>query len=270
VSQAVHAGFRHIDTACQPRHYNEPAVGQGWTSAAQELGLSRDDIWLQTKYTSLNGQDPNRVPYDKKAPLGEQVRQSVAKSLENLQTSYIDSLVMHGPENSWEKNLLVWRAMESFVDKGTVGQLGISNFYDPDAVKYLYEQARIKPAVVQNRFYADSGFDVAIRKFCLEHGMEYQSFWTLGANRNAIGNGEFKALAAEKGISAETLMYAFVMAIGITPLDGTTNVEHMKEDMAFLKRARAGNILLSNEEVTRLAQIVGLPEWSEENIVRRV
>lgn len=51
VSQAVHAGFRFIDTACQPRHYNESGVGEGWSTAAQELGLGRDEFYLQTKFT---------------------------------------------------------------------------------------------------------------------------------------------------------------------------------------------------------------------------
>jgi len=43
VSQAIHLGFRFIDTACQPKHYNEAGVGEGWTSAASELGTFEDD-----------------------------------------------------------------------------------------------------------------------------------------------------------------------------------------------------------------------------------
>ena len=126
VYDAILAGFRRIDTACQPKHYNESEVGAGRTAAARDLGLTRNDFWLQTKYTSLNGQDVNRIPYDKHAALDERVRQSLAKSFENLQTNYIDSLVMHGPEDDWEKNLIVWREFEKFVDKGMVGQIGIS------------------------------------------------------------------------------------------------------------------------------------------------
>mmetsp|Transcript_32987 Transcript_32987/g.72764 ORF Transcript_32987/g.72764 Transcript_32987/m.72764 type:complete len:101 (+) Transcript_32987:705-1007(+) len=76
---------------------------------------------------------------------------------------------MHGPEDTWEKILTVWRVFESFVDQGKVRQIGISNFYEPDAVEYLYNQARIKPAVVQNRFYADSDYDTEIRAFCMDH-----------------------------------------------------------------------------------------------------
>ena len=71
VYNAVMAGFRHIDTACQPKHYKEPLVGQGWTEAAKELGLERSDFWLQTKYTSVDGQDRRDMPYDPQLPLDE-------------------------------------------------------------------------------------------------------------------------------------------------------------------------------------------------------
>lgn len=261
VYNAVKAGFRHIDTACQPKHYNEAGVGEGWTRAAQELGLSRGDISLQTKFTSLNGQDPKRVPYDKNAPLEERVRQSLEKSLENLQTDYIDSLVMHGMENTWEDNFVVWRVFESFVDEGRVRQIGISNFYDADAVKYLFENARIKPAVVQNRFYRDSGYDTEIRSFCREHGIEYQSFWTLGANRHFLSNAKVAEFCQEKKLTPETFMYAFVMALGITPLDGTTNRDHMAEDISLLRRVRDGEELFTSEDLIKFAEILGIPNF---------
>lgn len=262
VYKAVRAGFRHIDTACQPKHYNEPGVGQGWSSAANDLGLKREDFWLQTKYTSLNGQDPTRIPYDRNAPLDEQVRQSLAKSLENLRTDYLDSLVMHGMEDSWAKNLLVWKTFESFVDEGKVRQIGISNCYDPDAVRYLYTKARIKPKVVQNRFYADTGYDTAIRQFCFDKDIEYQSFWTLGANRHALNLDNVRALADKKSLTPETLMYAFVIVIGITPLDGTTSEKHMAEDIALLERIRSGDkIFRDSEELSIVARALDIPGW---------
>ena len=54
VTQAIHAGFRFIDTACQPKHYNENGVGLGIQTAINSLGLSREDIFIQTKFTSLS------------------------------------------------------------------------------------------------------------------------------------------------------------------------------------------------------------------------
>ena len=52
--------------------------------------------------------------------------------------------------------------------------------------------AGVKPAVLQNRFYADSGYDVELRAFCKENGVVYQSFWTLTANRDIIWGGDAK------------------------------------------------------------------------------
>ena len=262
VYDAVMSGFRHIDTACQPKHYNERLVGEGWTRAAQELGLSRDSLWLQTKYTSLDGQDPERLPYEEDASLEDRVRQSVARSLENLQTDYLDSLVIHGPEDNWEDMFTVWRVFEEMVDKGKVRALGISNFYQADAVEHLYDNVRIKPSVVQNRFYDDSdiAYDILTRAFCLEKGIEYQSFWTLGANRHGLQHERIMEMAAQKGLSVENIMYAFVVALGITPLDGTTNKQHMQEDLELLSRIKGGERILSEEEIDLFSEILGIPD----------
>jgi hypothetical protein len=102
VEKAVKAGFRHIDTACQPRHYNEAGVGDGWIAAARSLNLNRNEIWIQSKFSGLNAHDPGNAPYDVDAPLEERVRQSLEKSLENLKTDYLDSWIMHGPEDNWD------------------------------------------------------------------------------------------------------------------------------------------------------------------------
>ena len=73
VLAAVRAGFRGIDTACQPKHYNEPAVGEAIAQLAQE-GVTREQLWIQTKYTPYKGQDPDRLPYKWPAPLEQQER----------------------------------------------------------------------------------------------------------------------------------------------------------------------------------------------------
>ena len=259
VSEAVKSGFRFIDTACQPKHYQEQLVGEGWTKAAAELGLKREDISLQTKFTSLNGQDPKRIPYDKIAPLKMQVEQSLAKSLENLKSSYLDSLVLHSPMSSFDDTMVVWRTFESFVDDGKVKQLGISNCYDYKQFTKIYDQARIKPSVLQNRFYSKSSFDVELRQFCKEKDIRYQSFWTLTANRQALASPKIKALASEKGLSPQTLMYAFMLSQGHTPLDGTTDSKHMAEDVAIMQRILDGEEMLDSNEIATMADILGVP-----------
>lgn len=181
VEQAVNNGFRAIDTACQPKHYSESGVGDGLLRAYEKGIVTRQDIFLQTKFTPLPGQDPARVPYDASAPVQNQVRQSFDVSLTNLHTDYIDSLVLHSPMGMLEETLSVWRVFEELYAAGRVRYLGISNMYSLEALIQLYSHAVIKPTFVQNRFYKKSGFDVGIREFCLAHGMKYQSFWTLTA-----------------------------------------------------------------------------------------
>lgn len=263
VADAVQAGFRFIDTACQPKHYNEAGVGDGWSSAAHELGLSRSDFFLQTKFTSVDGQDPKSIPYDRQASIEEQVKQSLDVSLRNLKTTYLDSLVLHSPFPTLEDTMRAWRTMEGFVDEGKVRRLGISNCYEHSEFVSIYDMARIKPSVLQNRFYAESNFDTDLRAFCKEKGIWYQSFWTLSANRHALGSSEAKEIAAAKGLpSSQTLMYAFLMQLGYaTPLSGTTSPQHMREDVAVMERMQGGETFFRDEaELRDFARLLGMPD----------
>lgn len=258
VTQAIHAGFRFIDTACQPKHYNEKGVGQGVTTSLLQLGLDRTDIFLQTKFTSVSGQDENNIPYEKDASLEEQVKQSVHKSLDNLQTTYIDSLVLHSPMKTMDETLRVWRVFESFVDEGKVKQLGISNCYDMRTIRHLYAEATIKPAVLQNRFHKEKNFDIQVRSVCDSLGIKYQSFWTLTANRKALASPEWVETAKVKGLTPQTLMYAFMMTLGHTPLSGTTDANHMAEDVDIMLRFQNGEQILDGDEVKTLSKLLGL------------
>src|SRR4051812_39197508 len=92
---ALRTGFRAVDTANQRRHYHEAAVGEALDAAYDEGIVTRSDLFLQTKYTNVSGQD-HRLPYDSAAPLAVQVAQSLASSLNHLGTRYVDSFLMHG------------------------------------------------------------------------------------------------------------------------------------------------------------------------------
>jgi len=258
VLQAIHAGFRFIDTACQPKHYDETGVGYGWKWGTEQLGLNREDLFLQTKFTAIGGQDRNDVPYDAHAELEDQVRQSVITSLRNLQTEYIDSLVLHSPMETMDETIRVWKVLEIFVDEGQIKQLGISNCYDPMKFQRLYEQVKVKPKVLQNRFYKKSNFDVELRKICKSLGVEYQSFWTLSASAKALASRDWKAVARTKGLSPQTLMYAFMMTLGHTPLSGTKDSGHMGEDVDVMLRFQQGEEVLDGEDMSRLSSLLGI------------
>ncbi|EIW71809.1 hypothetical protein TREMEDRAFT_67967 [Tremella mesenterica DSM 1558] len=192
---AVREGFRGIDTACQPKHYREDLVGVALRNLFDEGIVNRDDMWIQTKFTPLDGQDISQpLPYDPKASLDEQIRQSLDKSIRNLGVDYLDSVILHSPLPTKEETLLAYRTLEELADQGKVRTLGISNIYDPTLLQWLINQARIKVGVVQNRWYEGNGWDWSIA-----------GFW----------------------IIPENLRLTFRW--GITPLCGATSLGHIQE-----------------------------------------
>lgn len=254
VEQAVSAGFRGIDTACQPRHYHEPGVGDGLTACYDAGLLSREELYLQSKFTPLSGQDPDNVPYNPKARLDEQVAQSFRVSLANLKTDYLDGLILHSPLARAGDFLAVWRAMEALFDSGKVRQLGLSNCYSLPQLEFLYQQAQVKPALLQNRFYAETGFDRELRAFCDTHGIIYQSFWTLTANPNILQHPDLKKLAEKRQRSSAQVLFRYLTQIGIIPLTGTTHIDHMREDLAIFE------FKLNPDECNALAELFSATE----------
>jgi diketogulonate reductase-like aldo/keto reductase len=232
VSLAIQKGFRGIDTACQPKHYDEPGVGAG-VAAGLKQGLTRADLYLQTKFTSLTGQDPERIPYDPKASPGDQITQSVAASLKNLRTDYLDCVLLHSPMPTMTQTQAAWRTLETFVDTDQVRQLGISNCYNRVDLERLYETARIKPAIIQNRFYPETNYDRDIRAFCDQNHVIYQSFWTLSANPHVLAHKTMTALASIHQRTPAQILFRYLTQIGVVPLTGTQSETHMREDLAI-------------------------------------
>ena len=232
VVKAIQAGFKGIDTACQPKHYNEPLVGEA-LCRLKESGVERETLFLQTKFTSLSGQDPGQVPYDKNSPIESQVAQSFEASKKNLQTEYLDSLVLHSPMAPHSLLMKVWEAMETIQKAGGVRQLGISNCYNTEVMRQLYNDADVKPAVVQNRFYQETGYDADLRDWCSNHGVIYQSFWTLTANPHILGSNTVLTIAQKYNKTQAQIFFRYLSQSGIVPLTGTCSEQHMKEDLSI-------------------------------------
>jgi len=249
VQLAVASGFRAIDTANQLIHYQEALVGEALQALAKQ-GITRDTLFLQTKFTPLNGQD-HRTPYDASADLTSQVRQSFDSSLTHLGTDYVDSYVLHGPYSlrglgaaDWE----VWAAMEALYQSGKTKMIGISNV-TAEQLTQLCEQATLKPMVVQNRCYAALGWDKEVREICQAHGIIYQGFSLLTANRDVLADPEVRTIAKRLGTTPAQIIFRFAMQIGMLPLTGTTSQQHMKEDL------QAEQFSLSTEELQRIETV---------------
>jgi diketogulonate reductase-like aldo/keto reductase len=223
VLDALAAGFREIDTANQRKHYDEEGVGR----AIARAGIPRDQLFLQSKFTFTGGQD-HRLPYDPEAPIAEQVAQSYASSLQHLGVARLDSYVLHGPSRAdglGPDDREAWYAMETL----GAGALGISNV-TARQLRELLALANVRPTYVQNRCYAQRGWDAEVRAICRDEGITYQGFSLLTANRHVVAR--LGPLAAKRGVQPAQIVFRFAQQIGILPLTGTTDPRHMREDLA--------------------------------------
>jgi diketogulonate reductase-like aldo/keto reductase len=249
---ALRAGFRGIDTANQRRHYFEAGVGQGLAAAYSAGIITRDDVFLQTKFTSQGGQD-HRLPYDPAAPLSRQVAQSMASSLEHLGTDHVDSYVLHGPSSGrgWtDEDTEVWAAMVKERDAGRARLLGVSNVSLRHLVQLVATGAEA-PHFVQNRCFARMGWDREVRAFCAERKIVYQGFSLLTANPEVLHHPLVAGIAARRKATLAQVVFRFAQAVGMLPLTGTTDPEHMQQDLA------SRHITLSADEVQAIETLSG-------------
>jgi diketogulonate reductase-like aldo/keto reductase len=241
---ALRVGFRGIDTANQRRHYFEAAVGQGLAAAYRAGSVARDDLFLQTKFTYQPGQD-HRLPYDPAADLPTQVAQSLASSLDHLGTDHVDSYVLHGPasDHGWtHHDAEVWAAMARERDAGRARLLGVSNVSLRHLEQMLAAGAEL-PAFVQNRCFARLGWDRDVRTFCAKREIVYQGFSLLTANPEVLRHALVVGIARRLQATPAQVVFRFAQAVGMLPLTGTTDVDHMRQDLA------SGALTLSAEEV---------------------
>jgi diketogulonate reductase-like aldo/keto reductase len=230
---ALDAGFRAIDTANQRKHYFEAAVGDAIAAAIADGVVTRAELFLQTKFTDAGGQD-RRLPYDASAPYAEQVAQSFASSLEHLHTDYLDSYVLHGPTQSvglGDDDWQIWGAMSELAREGKARVLGVSNVSLPQLTE-LWRASEVKPAFVQNRCYARTGWDRQVRAFCREHDIAYQGFSLLTANGRELASPSIKRIAERRGCTVAQLAFRFALDAGMVPLTGTSDPAHMRQDLA--------------------------------------
>ncbi|MGH8587965.1 MAG: aldo/keto reductase family protein [Gammaproteobacteria bacterium] len=223
---ALEAGFRGIDTANQRKHYFEAGVGAAIAAAA----IARAGLFLQTKFTYVRGQD-HRLPYDPDAPLGRQVEQSFASSLEHLGVDHVDSYVLHGPESGrgWSAaDREVWSAMERLHRERRARLLGVSNI-SRDQLMTLCASATVAPAFVQNRCYARTGWDQEV--------IVYQGFSLLTANQRELRGATVAAIARRLGTTIPQVVFPFAFAVGIVALTGTSDRTHMQQDLAAIDLA---------------------------------
>jgi diketogulonate reductase-like aldo/keto reductase len=249
---ALRMGFRGIDTANQRRHYVEAGVGQGLAAAYRAGVVTRADLFLQTKFTYQAGQD-HRLPYDPTVDLSTQVAQSMASSLEHLGTDHVDSYVLHGPASGrgWsDADAEVWGAMVRERDAGRTRLLGVSNVSLRHLVQLAASGAE-SPAFVQNRCFARFGWDRDVRAFCAQRGMVYQGFSLLTANPEVLHHPLVSGIAGRARATVAQVVFRFAQAVAMLPLTGTSDAEHMRQDLA------SHELTLSDDDVRAIESLAG-------------
>lgn len=262
VAQAINAGFRHIATGGFHFEYNEPGVGIGW----KETGVPRNELYLQTLFVakSVNNYGVQNCKIEGCPPspdlsIEEQVHLSINSSLYNLQTSYIDSVLVHNFRatlQKYEDTMTAWKVLESYVDKGIIRHLGIVSVHDRDYLIKLHNETRVKPSIIQNRFHGNRGYDVGLRPLFKDMGMANQLFWILtgSAGGKVRNNKVITEIAQRQGVSNQVLLYSFItVCLGGTPLIGSKTLQHMEEDVTYLLRKP---LIWNDEDFVAVATVI--------------
>lgn len=250
VELAIRQGFRGIDTANQRKHYHEAAVGAALRRQIAAGVVTRAELFLQSKFTFRAGQD-ERLPYDAATPIAEQVHQSFASTLAHLGTDYLDSLILHGPSTRSglaAADWAAWRAMEEIHKSGRTRFLGVSNV-NVGQLTGLWKEANVRPRFVQNRCFAAHGWDRAARDFCATNQIVYQGFSLLTANRWVLEHAAIARMAESRGCTRAQIVFAFALAVGMIPLTGTSDPQHMQEDLD------ACAVLLEESEIVEIDRL---------------
>lgn len=234
---ALSVGYRHIDTAAA--YENECGVGK----ALRESGLCREDAFITTK-----------IPANVKTYEG--AKAIISASLKNLETSYIDLMLIHAPK-PWDElfggsektyyteNLTVWKAMEEAVSAGKIHSIGVSNFEVGD-LQNIIDHAQIKPAVNQIRVHIGHT-PTEVISYCEANNIVVMAF-SPNATGKLLGHPVLTEIAAKYQVSVPQLSIRYDYQLGLIPLPRSTNPIHIAENKNI-------DFVISDADMKRLSQI---------------
>ncbi len=207
VSEAIKIGYRSFDTA--QAYGNEAEVG----AAISKSGLPREEFFITTKVWISN------AGYEK-------AKASIEQSLVNLQTDYIDLLLIHQPFGDYYGT---YRAMEEAYKAKKVRAIGVSNFY-PDRFLDIQHFAEIKPAVNQVETHVFQQQKVA-REYMQKYNTQIMSWGPLAEGKNDFYNNEtLKEIGSKYGKSVAQVALRFLLQCGVVIIPKSTHVERMEEN----------------------------------------
>ena len=221
ILSALENGYRLIDTA--NAYVNEKAVGR----AMKKSGVPREEIFLETKLW----------------PAFYEQEDAVEKTLERLDTNYIDLLLIHQPAGNY---IAGYRQMEKAYKEGKVKAIGLSNFSEK-MIREILEICEVKPAILQTEVHPYSQ-EKQLKKFLQQEGMVIQAWYPLGHGDKAlIQEPVFTELAEKYHKSNAQIILHWHIQSGNIVIPGSKNPDHIKDNFDLF------DFTLTNEEMDRIA-----------------
>ena len=228
VKSALQSGVRLIDTASA--YGNEEEVGRAIREAIDEGVIKRDDVFIITKiYPGSEMADPE---------------QSIQACLDRLDIDYVDMMLLHHPDRN---DVKAYRAMEKFVEDGTIRSLGLSNWYVKELESFL-PQVTITPALVQNEihpYYQENDVIPYIQNL----GIVVQGWYPLGGRGHRLellGDEVISGIAQAHGVSSAQVILRWNLQKGVVVIPGSSNPDHIKENTELY------GFELTNEEMAQI------------------
>ena len=202
VLEALKDGYRLIDTA--NAYVNEKAVGR----AMKKSGLTREDIFLETKiWPSFYMQED-----------------AVEKTLERLDTDYIDLLLIHQPSGNYVAG---YRLMEKAYKEGKVKAIGLSNF-TKEQIQEILDICEVKPTVLQTEVHPYFQ-ELELKEFLTKEDIKIQAWYPLGHGDAALLNDEtIVELGKKYQKSTAQIILRWHIQAGNIVIPGSKNPEHIK------------------------------------------
>ena len=242
IRMAIEAGYRYFDTASF--YETETYLAE----AIRESGRSRDEFFIASKLW--------------KTEMGyENVKRAFSRTLENLETDYLDLYLIHWPlpepgYREWKQlDRETWRAMEDLYEEGKIRAIGLSNFL-PYHIDNILKDCRVKPAVNQIEYHPGYSQEATVY-YCQERDIRVQA-WSPVGRRRVLEEPLVKELAGKYGVSPAQICLKFAVQRGIIPLPKSSSVERMKENLDLY------SFEMEREDIWRLAT---MPQagWSGEH-----